>query len=288
MEPGELFNAKKKPAGDLKSTGAQRYVGLPDDLVHAVWTYGFRHNLVKHNFEVEYRSLGDCADLIRDGITDLGIISSVDLARIKESLQLIPGMAVSTQGAAGQAQLFFRSGLKDISQIAVQSRANTSLVLLKILMREKYASNPGYLVLDDILDNMLLQADAALIVGTDAVNLRLRYANRLDLGEEWTDLTGLPFVFSIFAGRNFLLGRDDIEPIIRSFGLGQKNLENICKEFAENDQVPWSVYHDFLTHEINYRFSEIDHDGLNEFYNYAFFFGYIDQIPDIRFINKSE
>ena len=107
----------------------------------------------------------------------------------------------------------------------------------------------------------------------------------MDLGEEWNDLTGLPFVFSLFAGREFILSREDIEPVIRSFNLGRKNLESICKEYAENDQIPWSVYHDFLTHEINYRFSELDHDGLNEFYNYAFFFGYIDQIPDIRFID---
>jgi chorismate dehydratase len=183
------------------------------------------------------------------------------------------------------AQLFFKRGLKDINRVAVRSTANTSLVLLKILLREKYASDPEYSVSDAGMDEMLTQADAALITGCEAINLSQLYQNRLDLGEEWYDLTGLPFVFSILAGRKFVMGRNEIAPILKSFELGKKNLEKIARQFAGKDNVPWTPYHDFISRQINYRFSELDQDGLNEFYNYAFFFGYIDQIPDINLIN---
>ena len=286
MEIDELFSGQTNKGRGNNKTDGKRFVSFVDDLVFGVWTYGFKHNFVRHNLAIEYTDLAGSARLLRDGITDLGILSAIELARIKEGLQVIPGMAVSTHGTAGLAQLFFKRGLKDISRVAVRNTANTSLILLKILMREKYASNPEYIFLDADLEQMLYRADAALIIGRDAVNLGLRYQNHLDLGEEWYDLTGLPFVFSFYAGRKFILGKDDIEPIRQSFNLGTRNIEKICKEYAEIDNVVWSTYHDFISKIIKYQFSELDHDGLNEFYNYAFFFGYIDQIPDVNFLNS--
>jgi len=285
MDINDLFGGQKKSNRDSADPTAKRFVSFVDDLVFATWTYGFKKGFVQHNLSIDYTDLRSSSRLLGDGITDLGIISSVDLARIKESLHLIPGMAISTLGSAGQAQLFFKSGLKDINRVAVRKQANTSLILLKILMREKYACNPEYTIIDAELDHMLDQADAALVVGREAVSLGLQYQNRLDLGEEWYDLTGLPFVFSFFAGRKFVLGQTELKPIIQSFNLGKQNLEKICKEFAKLDDLAWSVYHDFLSRNIKYQFSELDQDGLNEFYNYAFFFGYIDQIPDINLIN---
>jgi chorismate dehydratase len=285
MEINELFGKKDgdKPAPDRGSS--EHFVSLVDDLVFAVWIYGIRHGFIKHDLRIEYTDLSGSARLLRDGITDMGILSSIELARIRESMHIAPGLAISTTGAAGMAQLFFKRGLKDINRVAVRSTANTSLVLLKILLREKYASDPEYYVSDAGMDEMLKQADAALITGCEAINLSQLYQNRLDLGEEWYDLTGLPFVFSILAGRKFVMGRNEIAPILKSFELGKKNLEKIARQFAGKDNVPWTPYHDFISRQINYRFSELDQDGLNEFYNYAFFFGYIDQIPDINLIN---
>ncbi len=284
MEINELFGKKngERPASDRG--GTEHFVSLVDDLVFAVWIYGIKHGFIKHDLKIEYTDLSGSARLLRDGITDMGILSAIELARIKESMHLAPGLAIGATGAAGMAQLFFKRGLKDINQVAVRSTANTSLILLKILLREKYASDPAYIVSDAGMDEMLTQADAALITGCDAIILGQRHQNRLDLGEEWFDLTGLPFVFSILAGRKFVTGRNEIAPILKSFDLGKKNLEKIAKQFAEKDHVPWSPYHDFISRQINYRFSELDQDGLTEFYNYAFFFGYIDQIPDINLI----
>ncbi len=287
MEIDNLFDNQKRNKPDLAKSVGKRYVSFVDDLMFAIWTYGFKHNFVKHNLSIEYTDLAGSARLLQEGSTDLGIISAIEMARIKESLQLIPGMAVTTHGPAGMAQLFFKRGLKDITRVAVRNQANTSLILLKIIMREKYACNPEYILFEADLDQMLQEADAALIVGRDAINLRLRYQNRLDLGEEWHDLTGLPFVFSFFAGRKFVVGKEDMNPIMQSFSLGKEKLEKICKEFAEKDQVAWPTYHDFLTQIIAYQFTELDHDGLNEFFNYAFFFGYIDQIPDIQLYQSS-
>ncbi len=49
------------------------------------------------------------------------------------------------------------------------------------------------------LEEMLEVADAALLIGDPALDAR-RVGSKLDLGEEWTRLTGLPFVYAVWAG----------------------------------------------------------------------------------------
>ena len=52
------------------------------------------------------------------------------------------------------------------------------------------------------LDAMLGQADAALIIGDVALFLDHEAAGvtKIDLGQEWTELTGLPFVYACWTG----------------------------------------------------------------------------------------
>ena len=64
---------------------------------------------------------------------------------------------------------------------------------------------------------MLGEADAALIIGDAA--LRVDPATlpfeTLDLGEEWTTMTGLPMVFAVWAGRKEVM-QDRYEQALRS------------------------------------------------------------------------
>jgi predicted solute-binding protein len=96
-------------------------------------------------------------------------------------------------------------------------------------------------------------------------------------------MTGLPFVYGLWAGREMTVTTADVASIISSFELGKLNLEKISKEYARKHSQNWSFYHDFLTHNLSYTFSDLEKEGLNEFYNYAFFYGFTEFIPDLHF-----
>ena len=109
------------------------------------------------------------------------------------------------------------------------------------------------------------------------------YRSRLDLNEEWQDMTGLPFVYAFWAGREFTITSNDLKLIRFSYELGEKNLEKISKDFASKHKENWVFYHDYLTKNLSFTFSDREKEGLNEFYNYAFFYGYTKFIPDLHF-----
>jgi chorismate dehydratase len=130
---------------------------------------------------------------------------------------------------------------------------------------------------------MLKWSDAALLIGDEALHEQELNKNSFDLGEEWYDLTGLPMVFSFWTGRQIATQIEDVKNIINSTNLGLKNLENIAKEYSKKTDFSWALYHDYLTQNVNYKFTEEEHAGLTEFYNYAFYYGLIEYIPDILF-----
>ncbi len=143
--------------------------------------------------------------------------------------------------------------------------------------------SPDYIEMEPDLEKMLLDAEAALIVGESSLNYYRIHRNRLDLNEEWLDMTGLPFVYAFWAGREILITSDDLNVIQSSFDLGIKNLEKLSKDYAQKHQEDWAFYHDFFTQNLSYSFSDKEKDGLNEFYNYAFFYGFTEFIPDLHF-----
>ena len=281
MDTQDLF----KPSKQEKVINSQkdRLIGLTDSLVYLPLIYGINHNLVRHDFGVSFGSIIENAIKLREGEIELGIISSLDYALKKETWHIVPNLCISSIQRIKHVQLFFKKGLKDIRKVAVDKNATSEAILLKILMREKFLMSPDYIEMEPDLEKMLLDTEAALIVGENSLNYYRTHRNRLDLNEEWLDMTGLPFVYAFWAGREFTITSNDLNVIQSSFDLGIKNLEKISKNYAKKHQESWAFYHDFFTQNLSYSFSDQEKDGLNEFYTYAFFYGFTEFIPDLHF-----
>ena len=282
MDVNELFNSNPKENTEGGDEG-DRQILLPVDLEYMPLTYGIVQNLIPHKFNVSHANITDTAEQLRQGSIELGIIPSIEYARRKETWNLIPGLCVSAKGSLKTSQLFFKKGLKKINKIAVDHNAGSNSILLQILMREKYQLDPEYLLMSPNLDDMLEKADAAFLVGDSALENLKSNRNRLDLGEEWYDFTGLPFPVALWSGRQFTIDKDDVNVIKKSFELGIRNTEKISKEYAKSHPENWAYYHDIILRDLSYQMSEDVNDGLMEFYNFAFYLGYIDQIPDLHF-----
>jgi len=281
MDAQDLLKPSKKEKITLSTPG--RLIGLTESLEYLPLIYGIQHKLVEHDFGITFGSIVENAIKLREGEIELGIISSLDYALKKETWHIVPNLCISSIDKIKHVQLFFKKDLKDIRKVAIDKNAASEVTLLKILMREKFLMSPDFIEMEPDLDKMLLSAEAALIVGDSALNYYRTHRNRLDLNEEWLDLTGLPFVYSFWAGREITITSNDINAVQSSFDLGIKNLEKISKDYAENHQENWVFYHDFISQNISYSFSDQEEAGLNEFYNYAFFYGFTEFIPDLHF-----
>jgi len=284
MDTEDLFN--KKATKKISRDPEKINIGVTNMLPFVPLTYGLNKLSLPDNIRVSEDSLRENARRLREGEIDLGLVSSIEYALKKEVWHIIPGLCMTSVGKIKHIQLFFKKGLKEIQTIAVDQNVSGEDVLLKILMREKYVLSPEFIYLPADLDNMFAQADAALIIGDKALSNYNSYPARLDLNEEWLDFTGLPFVYAFWVGRELTVTTDEVALIQNSYNVGKNNIQKIAKDYASDKNEDWTFYFDYLNRDLVFTFSEQEKDGLLEFYNYAFFYGYTEFIPDLHFFKS--
>lgn len=256
--------------------------------------YGLQSNRIAHRFTLSYAHPAECAERLRRREVDAALIPSIEYSHIRGllDLQIVPEIAVTSHGAVGSVELFFNRGLSDVRRIAVDEKSRTSVALLQIILREKYDIEAELIPASPDIDRMLGFADAALIIGDRALELSRRMDNRLDLGDEWADLTdGLPFVYSFWAGVRGALTDQDVDILIQSRDLGLASIEAIASEgtaSSDSDIAESRELVQYLSGNIQYHLGKAELDGLKEFFSYCYYYGFVNEIPEFQFYPHME
>jgi chorismate dehydratase len=145
------------------------------------------------------------------------------------------------------------------------------------------------------LGEMLAQADAALLIGDNALiteggQVRLLAAaerearrgdaggrsraaslpvEKLDLGAIWTEHTGLPFVYAFWAGRAGALDAAGVRALQEARDRGIAQPDAIARDYfaAHPEHQPLGAR--YLRDNIKYFLAAEDRAGLERFYSYA-------------------
>src|SRR5262249_24195418 len=89
-----------------------------------------------------------------------------------------------------------------VARAAPGVAARTSAALTEILLRKRYGVSPEIVPLPMEQHAEDADADAVLLIGDRAMRACLPgFAHAYDLGQEWFDWTGLPFVYAVWAVR---------------------------------------------------------------------------------------
>jgi chorismate dehydratase len=141
------------------------------------------------------------------GDLDIGPISLVEYLRHADELLLLPDLAVGSDGPVLSVNLISTRPLAELDKrpVALGSTSRTGVLLAQMLLAEKYGAEPEYFRCPPELNQMLMEADAGVLIGDPA--LRALYEapksglDVIDLGQAWREWTGLPMVFAVWAVR---------------------------------------------------------------------------------------
>lgn len=250
--------------------------------------YGIEKEPANIRFNISYDIPSVCSQKLLQKEVDLALIPSIEYSRIRRErlLSIVPDIGVVSHQEVNSVELFFNKNLSDLRNIAVDNSSRTSVALLEIVLREKYDIEPVLIPMEPDLRQMLTKSDAALIIGDNALEQSGLMDNKLDLGDEWNDLTdGLPFVYSFWAGIKEALAPQDVKALIESRNMGVDHINEIAADHAakKTGRKPADFYVDYLTDNIQFYLGKDELEGLREFYSYCYFFGIIDEIPELFF-----
>ena len=234
-------------------------------------------------FALSYLVPSRCARKLADGTIDVGIIPAIEYARSARPYWIVPDIAIGSQGPVMTVRLFCRRPLPQVERIALDTSSRTSVALLSILLREKFALDPQLIEAPPDLEAMLECADAALLIGDQVFPHLDGKLESLDLGREWTAMTGLPFVFAFWAGHQQALTPAHVQQLQRAKDQGLCQAPSIAAAYSRECGGSPEFYERYLTHHIRFDLDEAAQAGLRLFYQLAHRYGLIDAVPSLRF-----
>ncbi|MER5938193.1 menaquinone biosynthesis protein [Streptomyces sp. NPDC001928] len=154
-------------------------------------------------------SAEEAGDRLVAGGLDLGPISLAEYLRHTDELLLLPGLAIAAEGAVMSCHIVSRARLHDFPapRVGLTSTSRTTVLLARFLLEERLGLTPRYFTGPPDPAALLRGADAAVVIGDPALRVHFEgvpgcgAALVHDTARLWTEWTGLPMVFAVWAVR---------------------------------------------------------------------------------------
>jgi chorismate dehydratase len=206
-----------------------------------------------------------CADKLRDGRADAGLIPSIEFRRIPDLLR-VEGLGIAAESEVRSVLLVSSVSREKIRTLRLDPASRTSAALVRILLRRRYG------VVPEIVSGA---ADAELVIGDPALKASQRGKVVVDLAAEWRSLTGFPFVFAFWAVRRSAWSAGIEEALRASHRASEEGFDAMVDaEIASaraggNEALSRPMVEDYLRHSLHYVLGPPDLAGLETFYRYA-------------------
>jgi chorismate dehydratase len=257
-------------------------VGIVNYLNSKPLAWGFLKGHHADLFAPSYHPPAMVARLLGQGNLDVGLIPSIEVQRIP-NLRVLPDMCIAARHEVRSVLLVSRGPVEEIRRVALDQNSRTSATLVRVLLRERYGLDPEYLHERPDPERMLGEADAALIIGDPALRVDRERYRIIDLAAEWHELTGLPFVFAVWAVRPEVDIPDLPFYFKSSLRYGLSSLDTVVREAAAELNLDSSEVRTYLTENLSFFLRDEEIEGLEEFYRRAHNHGLILEPRPIEF-----
>ncbi|MGE0128316.1 MAG: menaquinone biosynthetic enzyme MqnA/MqnD family protein [Blastocatellales bacterium] len=258
------------------------------------------YSFIQGIFRKKYDFIGDeapsrCAEMLRSGQCEIALVPVIECQRIPD-LRIIPEIAVASKNRVRSVLIASRRPLEEVRTMTLDPSSRTSQVLVKILFLQRYGFLPEFTERAPepsvVSRNTLDAADAALVIGDPAMKLESsaqRFDLKIyDLAEEWRTMTGLPFVFAVWAVREAACSNapELAHDFLAAKREGVDHIERIATQYARELELPRSDLLDYLSQNVNYDLDDENIAGMRLYFELARECGLIPQSRELLFAGR--
>jgi chorismate dehydratase len=224
------------------------------------------------------------------GDLDIGPISLVEYLRHADDLLLLPDLAVGSDGPVLSVNVVSTRPLPDLdgAKVALGSTSRTGVLLAQMLLTDRYGARPEYFRCPPDLSQMLLEADAGVLIGDVALRALHEAPGQgltvTDLGQAWREWTGLPMVFAVWAVRRDFAAahpgrvKEVHEAFLRSRDLCLAELDEVATAAARWEPFDAATLANYFR-ALDFSLGDRQIAGLREFAERAARLGAVPALP---------
>jgi chorismate dehydratase len=203
------------------------------------------------------------ADALRCGELDGGLVPIAEVLA-HDGYEIVDGCAIASDGEVKSVLMAYEPPIENITSVAIDPASRTSVLLLKVLLKEIYGIEPklervgqasSFSIVEEGQPRWL--SYPCMLIGDRALKFLWTQeslpANRrlqiLDLAAAWKQLTGLPFVFAVWAFRKSLLDADTASMLREAKANGLAHIKDLVASKPADQHAFWREY---FTKNIRY------------------------------------
>jgi predicted solute-binding protein len=203
------------------------------------------------------------ADDLEAGKLDVGMVPVAALAANPE-WDVVPGLGIASEGPVRSVLLHSRVPISDIRTLVTDPASRTSNTLAMLWLKHRHGLTPEVIPGLPEPHNRLDEGDATVVIGDDALFWAAEAKETIDLGGAWTEWTGLPFVFAVWAGPGALKSGLP-EALGACYRVNAGRIPALAKGAAPKNEGRRALITSYLTRSIRYRLGERENEGLRRF-----------------------
>lgn len=222
--------------------------------------YGLQRPPISEKIELTGDYPAKIAEQLLNNEIDVGLVPVAMLKKMPE-YHIVGDYCIGTEGEIASVALFSEVPVHEIKKVYLDYQSRSSVALLKFLMKEYWGISPEMIQAEDeSYRDEITGTTAGLVIGDRAFEQRKRSTFIYDLGSEWRAITGLPFVFAVWASRR-QLPQDFIRLFDAANALGLQHIDEIVNElcFESYDLKKYYTLH------LSYRLDKAKRKGMEHF-----------------------
>lgn len=224
--------------------------------------YGITHSPLMDSIELSLDVPSVCADKLKAGTVDIGIIPVAEIHEI-DGANILTDYCIAASGKVRTVVLVSQVPLEEIGTIVLDYQSRTSVQLVRILARDYWNIRPEW---KDGKPNYIKEdirgCTAGVIIGDRVFEAEKQFPYVYDLGEAWKAFTGLDFVFACWVA-NKPIEASFAERFSEALGEGIVHIPEVIDEYLQlYPDYPFEAY---FRENIFYRMDDSKRAGMNLF-----------------------
>ncbi|MET4082154.1 chorismate dehydratase [Pedobacter sp. UYP30] len=219
--------------------------------------YGLEHSQIINKIDLSLDIPADCAKKLIDGTVDIGLIPVAAIPLVPNA-NLAADYCIGSDGAVNSVFVFSHKPIYSIENLRLDPQSKTSNNLAKILLRFYWNRDVEFLS-DESID-----ADAIVLIGDRTFDAKKDYEFAYDLGEEWKNFTGLPFMYAAWVANKQIDEAFKVE-FNKALQFGLDNRAALLTELPEN--LSFNL-RDYLMNKLQFEVTEDRMKALKLFLGY--------------------
>ncbi|MCX3265330.1 menaquinone biosynthetic enzyme MqnA/MqnD family protein [Pedobacter agri] len=151
--------------------------------------YGLQHSEIINKIDLSLDIPSDCAAKVISGQVDIGLMPVAAIPLVPNA-NIVADYCIGSDGAVNSVFIFSNVPVEEIKTLRLDSHSRTSNNLAKVLLKFYWNKEVEFTT------DANAKTDAIVLIGDRTFGKKDDFAFAYDMGQEWKNFTGLPFMYA--------------------------------------------------------------------------------------------